>query len=71
MESVFRHWFEEIVGNIEIVCTGGMLGVGGDGNHRAGKGMFLEKMEARFLSEGQVEKNQIGHAFIQEGSGFG
>ena len=64
MESIFRDWFQEVVGNIEIECSGGMLGVGGDGDHRAGKGASLEEIEAHFLAEREVEKNQIGHAFF-------
>ena len=64
MESIFRDWFQEVVGNIEIECSGGMLGVGGDGDHRAGKGASFEEIEAHFLAEREVEKNQIGHAFF-------
>ncbi len=71
MESIFRDWFQEIVGNIEIECSGRMFGVGGDGDNRTGKGAFLEKIETHFLAEGEVEKKQIRDAFVYEGGSFG
>ena len=71
MKPIFRDWFQEVVGNIEIECSGGMFGVGGDGNNRAGKGASLKEIEANFFAEGEVEKNQIGPVFIDEGYGFG
>jgi len=71
MEPIFRDWFKEVVGNIKVECSDSMFGVGGDGDNRAGKGESFEKIESKFLPEGEVEKNQIGHVFIEEGDGFG
>ena len=71
MEPIFCDWLEEVVSNIEIECSGGMLGVGGDGDNRARKGESFEKIESIFLAEGEVEKNQIGHIFFDDGYGFG
>jgi hypothetical protein len=51
MKPIFRDWLEEVVGNIEIECSGGMLGVGGDGDNRTAKGALFEKIETHFLAE--------------------
>jgi len=71
MKPIFRDRLEEVVGNIEIECSGGMFGVGGDGDNRTGKGASLEEIETYFLAEGEVEKKQIRHAFVYEGGSFG
>ena len=70
-EPIFHDWFEEVVNNIKVECSDGMFGVGGDGDNRAAKGACLEKIESNFLIEGEIEKNQIGHVFLDEGYGFG
>jgi hypothetical protein len=71
MKPIFRDRLEEVVGNIEIECSGGMLGVGGDGDNRTGKGASFQKIETHFLAEREVEKKQIRHAFVYEGGGLG
>jgi hypothetical protein len=50
MKPIFCDWLEKVVSNIEIECSGGMLGVGSDGDNRTGKGAFLEKIETHFLA---------------------
>ncbi len=71
MKPIFCDWLEKVVSNIEIECSGGMLGVGGDGNHRAGKGASLEEIEAHFLAEREVEKKEIRPAFVDESGSLG
>ena len=71
MKPIFRDWLEEVIGNIEIECSGGMLRVGSDGDNRTGKEASLKKIKAHFLDEGEIEKKQIRHAFVDEGGSLG
>ena len=71
MEPIFNDRFKKVVRNIKVECSDGMLGMGGDGDNRPGKGASFEEIEPNFFAEGEVEKNQIGPAFIDEGYGFG
>ena len=60
MKSIFRDWFQEVVGNIEIECSGGMLGVGGDKDDRRALFQSFKERKSILLGHPDIEKNPIG-----------